>query len=546
MRKAILYIRVSTDEQAEKGFSLKHQEERLRTYCEQNNIHVAAFYKEDFSAKSFERPEFQKMLLFLKKNKGIADLLLFTKWDRFSRNAPDAYAMLNQLNKLSVEAQGIEQPLDLSIPENKIMLGLYLIAPEVENDRRSLNTIMGMRRAGKEGRWTNRAPYGYRNIHDVNGKPIIVPSKDADTIRFAFDMLAKGVCEIEGVRKMVNLKGVPVSKSRFWCLIRNPVYCGKIYIPAWKDEPASLVKAIHEPIIPEGLFYDVQDVLNGRKKNFPTKNTKRDEMPLRGFLICRKCGGIMTGSGSQGNGGKYFYYHCQTKSGCNERIKAEQANVAMLKQLDEIEVKNYVFDLYEVLLLDKFKQGKTDKAKLLTEIQSEIDKVNLRIKNAQTLMLDGAIDSSEYREIKSSLVPEIERLERKKVSIADEAEDYSGYISKGMPILRNISKYYKDADLEGRQGLIGSIFPEKVIFDENKYRTIEPNPILTLITFTGAGSGGNKKGKSGNNSNSSLSVPRTGIEPALPCDNQILSLARLPIPPSGPFVRRHDSGAVCR
>ena len=28
-------------------------------------------------------------------------------------------------------------------------------------------------------------------------------------------------------------------------------------------------------------------------------------------------------------------------------------------------------------------------------------------------------------------------------------------------------------------------------------------------------------------------VPRTGIEPALPCENQILSLARLPIPPSG-------------
>jgi hypothetical protein len=32
-----------------------------------------------------------------------------------------------------------------------------------------------------------------------------------------------------------------------------------------------------------------------------------------------------------------------------------------------------------------------------------------------------------------------------------------------------------------------------------------------------------------------LFVPRTGIEPALPCDNQILSLARLPIPPSGLF-----------
>ena len=130
-QKAILYIRVSTDEQAEKGYSLKHQEERLRQYCQHQQIEVVAVYKEDHSAKTFERPEFTKLLAFLKKNKGCADLLLFLKWDRFSRNAGDAYAMINQLNKLGVEPQGIEQPLDLNVPENKIMLAFYLAAPEV-------------------------------------------------------------------------------------------------------------------------------------------------------------------------------------------------------------------------------------------------------------------------------------------------------------------------------------------------------------------------------------------------------------------------------
>ena len=37
-------------------------------------------------------------------------------------------------------------------------------------------------------------------------------------------------------------------------------------------------------------------------------------------------------------------------------------------------------------------------------------------------------------------------------------------------------------------------------------------------------------------------VPRTGIEPALPCDNQILSLARLPVPPSGHFAPLCSAG----
>lgn len=66
--------------------------------------------------------------------------------------------MNNQLNKL-----GIEQPLDLNVPENKIMLAFHLAAPEVENDRRSLNTIAGMRQAMKEGRHVTLAPRGYRN-----------------------------------------------------------------------------------------------------------------------------------------------------------------------------------------------------------------------------------------------------------------------------------------------------------------------------------------------------------------------------------------------
>lgn len=103
MKTAIIYVRVSTDEQSEKGYSLKHQEDRLRQYCQHQNIEVIRFYKEYHSAKTFERPAFNELLAFLKKNKQAVDLLLFLKWDRFSRNAGDAYMMINRLNKLGVE-----------------------------------------------------------------------------------------------------------------------------------------------------------------------------------------------------------------------------------------------------------------------------------------------------------------------------------------------------------------------------------------------------------------------------------------------------------
>lgn len=107
---------------------------------------------EDFSAKTFQRPAWTQLLVQYKRaKKRSVDLLLFTKWDRFSRNAGDAYQMINILRKLGTYPQAIEQPLDLSIPENKMMLAFYLAAPELENDRRALNTFHGMRRARKEG-----------------------------------------------------------------------------------------------------------------------------------------------------------------------------------------------------------------------------------------------------------------------------------------------------------------------------------------------------------------------------------------------------------
>ncbi len=98
MKKAILYLRVSTDEQADKGYSIKYQEERLLKFCEMQGYEVVEIFKEDYSAKTFNRPEFNKLLLYLKKLKHRPELLLFTKWDRFSRNTGDAYGMINTLN----------------------------------------------------------------------------------------------------------------------------------------------------------------------------------------------------------------------------------------------------------------------------------------------------------------------------------------------------------------------------------------------------------------------------------------------------------------
>lgn len=255
MRKADLYIRVSTDEQADKGYSQRDQEERLRKYCEIKGIQIRDVYIEDHSAKSFKRPEWQKYLSNLRKTKNnkSGSIVLFTKWDRFSRNAGDAYQMINQLRAFGVEPMAIEQPLDLTIPENKIMLAFYLASPEVENDRRALNVFHGMRRAKKEGRYMGVAPLGYVNKITEDKKKYIAPHGfEAPLLKWAFEQIASNSFNTEQiwrkVREQTDGKG-RFSKNNFWVAIRNPLYCGKIFVPPYKEEKGYFVKGLHECII---------------------------------------------------------------------------------------------------------------------------------------------------------------------------------------------------------------------------------------------------------------------------------------------------------
>jgi DNA invertase Pin-like site-specific DNA recombinase len=508
--KAIIYVRVSTDEQAEKGYSLKHQEERLLQHCQHNNIEVVRIFKEDHSAKTFERPSFSELLNFLKKNKGMVDLLLFLKWDRFSRNAGDAYAMINQLNRLSVEPQAIEQPLDLGIPENKIMLAFYLAAPEVENDRRSLNTIAGMRRAMKEGRHCTAAPKGYKNARNEQNRPIIIPGKDAHHIQYVFETMKTGLYPVEEVSRRARAKGFDCSKNQLWRILRNPFYYGKIILPAYKDEEAELVQGQHEPLVTEELFNSVQDVLDGRKRNHPAKHNKKKELPLRGFLECRKCGRNLTGSASKGNGGKYFYYHCSC--GCNERIKAEDANEKFNGKLVEVSYMQEAIDLFVYALKHKTKSSAGEKQKAIKEIQQEIDKNNARIKEAQLMRLDKEIDMIEYLEVKKAYEPVTKRLIQQQVELSQMDENLSKYAEEGGDFLKQFPEFFKNLDPKGQQLFLGSVLAEKLVFENNDYRTIKMVKVIERIASVNKDLQENKNGTSQFFIEKSHQVDQKGIE----------------------------------
>ena len=283
-KKALLYIRVSTDEQAEKGYSLHAQQATLEKYCKNNNIEIAGIYQDDYSAwKGFDRPGYIQMHKFIAANKKTVDHLFVTQWSRFSREMSSSLNEIKKLNALGIEPNAIEQWVDFSIPESQYMLAMYLVAPQVENDRLSIRTKVGMRQAVKEGRWLWKAPQGYKNNKLV--KLVEIDIETVSLIKWCFEEYAKGIYSAEEVRAKAIAKGLNLTKQGFLNMLSNPFYIGKIPLSSYKDEPAQLVKGVHEAIISEEIFLIVQQVLKGKRK--PNKRIKDDiqsVFPLRGLL----------------------------------------------------------------------------------------------------------------------------------------------------------------------------------------------------------------------------------------------------------------------
>ena len=511
MKKAALMARVSSDEQA-KGYSLDVQSEALEKYCERNDIEIVYTFREDHSAKNFDRPAFKEFLDHAKRNKAGIDLLLFTSWDRFSRNILDAYLVIEKLKKLDIMPQAIEQPIDLTIPENKAILAMFLVIPEIDNDRRSIKTRGGINAALKAGRWSRKAPYGYRNTRDEFNKPLIVPNDQAKDIRWAFEQILKGRSQRD-IQRHLNLRGCMIQRTRLGIMLQNPVYMGKIEVPAYERDPYQLVEGVHDAIVTEQLFFQVQDILKGNLPKKRISNSTKDAiLPLRGVLKCSKCSEKLTGSRSRGKMGvRYAYYHCN-KCG-QERYRADSVNDLMVQILNSFQFDNNLDALMHAvgskLLLGDSKENKLQVSKL----NKIIDQQKERIKRLQDSLADGVVSSSDYVSMRGRYTSEKTKAESELNKLKQHDTKKEVILQKAISVLSELGSHYKKADADRKLHLLSSIFPEMIEFDGEKCRTPSINQGLALCLNADKGLSKKRKGKLHNKLEVSPLVTPRGFEP---------------------------------
>ena len=310
---------------------------------------------------------------------------------------------------------------------------------------------------------------------------------------------------------MAKAKGFNATRNLFWFAIRNPVYCGKIFIPKHKDEESQLVKGQHEPIISEALFYEVQDILDGRGRKYRLKTVAAISLPLKGFLLCPICGKVLSGSASRGRNKYYAYYHCF--GGCTHRFRADHVNDRLTAELKKYTPKPKWQPILKSFLYKAYHQQtgrSSDDRKQLTE---QIKDLESKLSKARDLLLSDQIDPSDYRAMKADYEERLNRHQAKLNALINQPDNFDTILKKGLDNLFHLSEIYENGTSEEKRKIVGSVYPEKLIFDGDRLRTTRINEAVRLIYTLDKELAEKEKGQSGENPTLSSEVGLPGFEP---------------------------------
>jgi len=352
--KVALYARVSSEKQAEKDLSIISQLKALRKYALQHNYDIFdEFIDEAESARTANRPAFQKMIALAKQKPKLFDIILVWKYSRFSRNRYDSIVYKTLLKKRGISVISINEKIDDS-PLGRVIEGIIELIDEFYSINLAQDTLRGMKENASRGFNNGTPPYGYKLIKikdgDVERSKLSPEEFQSPVVKSIYKKYINGK-GIKEIAKDLNLDSIKTVKGNSWSntavsyILKNEVYTGTlVYNKKSKKhdfdnnkEDVIRIKNNHPAIINKNLFSKVQSILSARNiKNSHPKEISSNYL-LSGIVYCGKCQSKMTGSSAKS--GKYIYYACSSylkkgKSICNaESVKKELLEDFIIRQI---------------------------------------------------------------------------------------------------------------------------------------------------------------------------------------------------------------------
>lgn len=317
MRFAV-YLRVSTSEQARPGHvSLEVQEAVCKEAISRAGGTAVTVLKDVQSGLEVHRPQYQKLLQMA--SRGEADAIIVYRLDRLGRDAAELLRAFKDVRRYGVTIQSATEPI-----ENHLLAGILALLAEDESRRISVRVTDALAARLKAGKWTNRAPLGYRLVKAPGGEGnTLEPSDDAPKVARLFSLYASGRASLRVLMEESALIGLGgrngLSRSYLRRILRSPVYIGQSVSRRRGKDADNRVRqrpkeewltapGLHPAIVDEEVFHQVQTLLD-RHRDAYGQVTKGGHL-LTGLIICGRCGRHMTCRIAKKGDSVRRYYKC--------------------------------------------------------------------------------------------------------------------------------------------------------------------------------------------------------------------------------------------
>ena len=297
--RAGLYERVSTDEQAKYGYSIKTQIDALEEYCTENKIKIADHYTDDGVSggkAAFRRPQMSRLLEDVKAGK--IDIVLFTRLDRWFRNVKEYFKVQDILDENGVEWKAVWEDYDTTTASGRMAITIFLAIAQNEREKGAerITAVLENKRKNKEACFGGpNLPFGYMKQKDADGVMRLV--KDQETQQACqdfWDILIKSNNLNKAIRHMANVYGIKKDWKSWKRISQNDFYCG-----------------VHKGVVDFCEPYvSPEDFLKFQERDTVKHTPSGSVYFFRGMMRCPDCGHKLCGDTNRKPYGVYKSYRC--------------------------------------------------------------------------------------------------------------------------------------------------------------------------------------------------------------------------------------------
>lgn len=420
IRKVAIYVRVSTTNQAEEGYSIDGQIDSLEKYCEAMGWDVYNKYIDaGFSGGSLKRPEMTNLINDVKN--GLFDTVLVYKLDRLSRNVRDTlYLIKDVFNTNKIDFVSIQENIDTSSAMGTLFLTLLSAIAEFEREQikeRMQLGKLGRAKSGKSMQWA-KTSFGYDYIKETG--TLSVNPYQALIVRKMFEWYLSGM-SITKLRDTLNEQygqGKEWSYRTVRVILSNPVYCG------YNQFKGQIFPGTHEAIISEDDFNKTQEEIKTRQRTAAQRFNPRPfqaKYMLSGIAQCGYCSApLATKLGTiRKDGTRLVKYECK------QRHPRKTKGVTVYNNNAKCDSGFYFKDDIEHFVLTEISKLQTDSDyidKLFSNTnqetidrdgyQKQIDNLTAKISRLNDLYIDDRISLEELQKRSSDFMAERSALEK--------------------------------------------------------------------------------------------------------------------------------------